>query len=328
MQKRNIFLVVAILLVHNLLAQVSLTKKMDVLNGRAMFNFPYSAYVMQRSTGVLGAEPNPNEETRILYDTGKMRLVIFAQELYQYGDDNLLNDVNRDSSYSKNFKSGNFISIDTLHAILSTPIKYDTSQRAILLYSLLVETKDGMLFRTDAYINKDAYTQKDFFEKMALSIFHTLTNGTRSIARNRRVEEYHLPDSTKTLRFMVPADYCITIDKQYDQEVFRIHKFTDFGSTIRANIMIYVGGQQNYVYENYGEYRQDAHIDSSGFFLGQPTKWMTFLDPMHNIFLQEQGIPYTNDALGTSIHVAMLSNRQEMLFELSQVVSSIELRTE
>jgi len=312
---------------QNAISSIPLSKKISVLNGRAYFNFPATAYNLQRSGGGMSASPNINEETRIIYDTGKMRIVFFIQELYLLGDRTLLNQVNNDNAYKKNFVSKELIATDSLYAILSSPVKHDSLQRAIMINSLLVQTADGTLFRVDAYIDSNAYAQKQQFKALSENIFKTATNGPRFNARAQRMETYTLSDSSLSFRFRLPANYYITIDKLYDFEIFKVHKYRSFTDTAWADITINVGERQNYTYQNYGLYKQDAIIDSSGMLFGKPVKWMTYLDNWHGIYLKEEEISSDNFIEPhLAVHVSMVTHGQDNLFELSQLVESIDLR--
>ena len=58
------------------------TKRISILNGKYSFEFPAAAVVSPRVADIMAADPNANRETRVIWDKGDMRLVIFAQELY------------------------------------------------------------------------------------------------------------------------------------------------------------------------------------------------------------------------------------------------------
>ncbi len=306
------------------IAGLALNNKQPILNGRAYFNFPSSAINMARSSDIMAAGPNPDEETRIIYDTGNMRLVFFAQELYLLGDKNLFNEVNNDSSYKANFSNKVFFKSDSLLSILSTPLKYDSSQSAILINSLLVQTYDGTLFRIDAYINSPAYTAKEQFQTLTEKVFQTLANGPRINKRNERDEKHFIIDSTKIFSFHLPANYCVTIDKAYDFEVFKIHKYRYFTDNQWANLLVYFGEHPSYVYRNYGLDERGALRDS-GIFMGRYIKWLYFTVDMQGIFLREQIIPQDEMVIGQQIHIAMMANKQEALNELMIIAESMKL---
>jgi len=327
----TLFIAINLITINNAFSQggiadVKLEKKLSILNGRAYLTFPVAAINMERPTNLMAAAPNPNEETRIVYNADKMRLVFFAQELFLDGDKDLFNEVSRDSAYKINFKSRVFTSSDSLYSILSTPLNYDTAQAGVMVNSLLVQTSDGTLFRIDAYINNVAYANREQFRLLTEKVFQTLANGPRKSVRSKRTEKYFVTDSSKTFTFKLPANYCVTVDQQYDFEVFKFHKYRSFTDSTWADMVIYVGAHPSYLFMNYGLDEHDAKKDS-GKFLNGPVQWMLFRDDMRRVYLKEQIIPHSDIEEGTTIHVAMLSNKKETLPELTEIVEAVKLST-
>src|ERR1044072_5052279 len=74
---------------------IKINNKQSILNDRAFFTFPTYATNEQRNVDIMSADPNTNEETRIVHDIGKMRLVFFAQELFSFADEDLLATVTK-----------------------------------------------------------------------------------------------------------------------------------------------------------------------------------------------------------------------------------------
>src|SRR6476646_8234480 len=53
----------------------------SMLNGRFSFIFPDSAIKQARGVNIMSADPNENNETRVVYDIGSKRIVFFEEEL-------------------------------------------------------------------------------------------------------------------------------------------------------------------------------------------------------------------------------------------------------
>lgn len=96
--KKNKHLILGIALLISFFAQtafgqnvsdIKLDNKQSILNGRAFLLFPKDAKNEARSTDLMSAERNINQETRIVLNIENMKLVFFAQELYMFGDSNL-----------------------------------------------------------------------------------------------------------------------------------------------------------------------------------------------------------------------------------------------
>jgi hypothetical protein len=308
------------------IADVKLDNKQSVLNGRAYFNFPAAAENKERPSDLMSAGRNPNEETRIIYEVGKMRLVFFAQELYMLGGKNLFNDVSHDSAYIKNFTTKIFSATDSLITILSTPLRYDTSQAGIVINSLLVQTYDGTIFRLDAYINSAAITKREQFQALTEKIFKTIIAGYRTNKIKERNEKYFFDDSSKAFVFHLPFNYCVTVDNGDDFKVFKFHRFNHFTDTGWAALLIYVGDYPSYMFMNYGLDEASA-IKDSGTFLDQKVQWLIFKDDMQGLYLKEQIIPERNTRIGGGevIHVAMMSNSKGMFPELTGIIEAVKI---
>src|SRR6185312_3341843 len=242
-------------LFNSLSAQIADAKpdnKLSVLNGRAYFTFPIKAENVERPTDIMSAGRNPNEETRIVFDIDKMRMVFFVQELYEVSDKNLVKEVMADSAYKANFTSKVFLQKDSMLAILSSPLRYDSSQSAIMVNSLLVQTSDSTLFRIDAYINPAAYIKLKEYTNLSVKVFQTLEKGERRNNIKPRDEKRPLMDTTKSFIFHLPVNYCITVDQKYDFQVFKLHRFRSFVDSAWADMMVYVGDYPQYAYMDYG----------------------------------------------------------------------------
>ncbi|HTA84243.1 MAG TPA: hypothetical protein VK783_14965 [Bacteroidia bacterium] len=301
-----------------------LDTKLSVLNERAYFNFPAGTASTERTTDIMSAPHNVNEETRIVYSSGAEKLVFFAQELYLVSDRNLFKELCNDSAYKVNFTSKEFSGHDSMYSILSTPVHYDSSQTAILINSLLVQTPDSSLFRVDAYINAAAFTSRIQFQALTENIFHTLSKGVRTMKRNEKTEEYYLLDSTQAFYFHLPFNYCITVDQAYDFKVFKFHKFRKFTDNVWGDMLIYIGNHPSYVYMDYGLDEANAMKDSS-LFLSEQTQWMFFSDNMQGIFLKEQVLQKDDNGAGAKMHVAMITNDQGLMPELTKIAEDIKL---
>jgi hypothetical protein len=321
--------IIAITLFHFASAQnvagTKLDNKQSLLSGRAYLNFPAGAANVERPVDIMSAGHNPNEETRIIYNSGKIRLVFFARELYLASDKNLFDELSKDSAYKLNFTSKVFINQDSMLAILSTPLHYDSSQGGIMIESILARTPDGCLFRIDAYINAIAFEVKEQYQALTENVFRTLVAGERRLKKNERDEKYFLLDSSEAFYFHLPVNYCISIDQKYDFKVFKFHKIRDFTDDTWGDMLIYVGDHPSNVYMDYGLDPSTAKKDS-GMFAGKQVQWMFFTDQMQGVYIKEQVI--ANDAIGVGVqmHIAMVANNLEPFAELTKIAEDVKLQ--
>jgi hypothetical protein len=326
--KKYIVLFGVLLVMHLTSAQsisgIQLTKKQPILNGKAFFSFPDSAVEVHRQTDLMAAPPNTNEETRIVCNVGKVKLVFFAQELYLLSNKNVFTELSADSAYTSNFSSKVFSDKDSLYSIISTPLKYDSAQGGLLIKSLLVQTQDNTLFRIDVYLTSNGFANRTEFQQLAENVFSTLAKGNRIDNRNERDEKYEIGDGKKSFIFHLPENYCITKDVGADFDVFRFHKFRNFTDNTWANLVIYAGPHPSYTFMEYGLDERSAQKDT-GMFLGKKTQWLFFNYDLQGLFLKEQMLPRDDIEKGEMIHAAMITNNQESLKELTQIAESAKL---
>ena len=306
------------------IAQEKLTNKLSVLNERAFFSFPQAAVSSARPTDIMSADHNTNQETRIVLDRQKMRLVFFAQELYAVGDKSLLTRVLTEANGKAETKTKVLADTPQTFAVLSTPTRFDSSADAILVNSLLVRTGDNAIFKISAYINPDAYAKRAEFGTLAERVFQSLQAGPRLSSRSAHVETLDLFASPKKFKISLPADYAVTVDQKYDFQVFKFHHYSSFGSEERRMFIVYVGSHPSYLYRNF-DLRKDQAKEVEGKFLGQPIRWLTFADPGKKIYIKEQQVAGTQIAERLILHVGMLSDDAAALDEMSKIVAAIEL---
>lgn len=303
---------------------IQLTNRQSVLNGRAFLNLPATAISSARPADIMSADNNINEETRFIFDIGKMRLVLFATEVYMLGDKNLEKEMAENNS-KENFQTKVLTNRDSLFSILSTPSQFDKSQNAILINNLIVQTQENTLFQIDAYINPEAFSMKDEFQKLTEKIFSSITKGDRVNLLNARTETLPTLNDKHKIVFKIPANYCVTIDKKYDFQVYKFHKFQTFAeSSDFQQLIIYTGFYPSDVYKDFELTVNDAKT-VKGKFLGQPVEWLQFDVKSQGLIDKEQKFPADNIENGLIIHVAMIGNNQKIIDDLTKIAEDVQL---
>ncbi len=303
---------------------IQLSNKQSVLNDRAFFSLPAAAKNEAMGVDIMSSDKNINEETRFVFDIGKMRLVLLATEVYLLADKNFQTSIENNNS-KINFKTKVLIDKDSLLSILSIPTQFDKTKEAILVNNLLVKTQDNTLFRIDAYINPEAFELKDEFQKLTEKIFSSITKGTRVNLLTERTEILPAITGKQNFVFKVPANYCITKDKKYDFEVFKFHKFNSFSEAPNfQQLIIYTGFYPSEVYKDFNLTEKDA-LKIKGKFLGQDIDWLQFDIKTQGIIDKEQKITVDKIQAGIILHVAMISNQQIIIDNLTKIVENIKL---
>ncbi|MEI2740021.1 MAG: hypothetical protein V9F01_14700 [Chitinophagaceae bacterium] len=302
-----------------------LEKRISILNNKVFFDFPSTAVVSPRVADIMAADPNENKETRIIIDNGKMRLVFFAQELFALSGKTLFEDISKEIEPDYEFQRKIIYENDSLLTILSTPSKFDSTAAAILVNSLLIKSPDNTVSRVDVYINPDTWSLKDEYVRLTENVFKTITKGTRRINLAAKEETVTIFGTDSKFLFKLPKNYFITVDEKYDFAVYKLNKFKNqLTDTTYTSITIYTGHYPSYFHKEYG-YTEDNAIKTKGFFLQNTVDWLYFNDDAQSFYLKEQFVASDLIQKGLILHVAMLSNKKEILDEMSRVIESIKV---
>jgi len=302
-----------------------LEKHLSILNNKFYFDFPVNAVVSPRVADIMAADPNVNKETRIIADRGPMRLVFLAQELYALGGSSLVNDIMQEKEPDYDFRRKVLTDTDSVLTILSTPTRFDSTASAILVNSLLIRSPDNTVSRVDVFINPDAYSLKEEYMKLTEKVFATLVKGNRRIDLSAKEETHKIFGTSSRFLFKLPKNYFVTVDEKYDFAVYKLNKFKNsLTDTTYTSITIYTGHYPSYFYKEYG-YTADKTVSSKGSFGQNSIDWLFINDEAQHFFLKEQFIPSDTIEKGLVLHVAMLSNKKEVLRELEKIVESIKI---
>ncbi len=302
-----------------------LEKTLSILNDKLSFSFPASAINSPRVADIMAADPNVNRETRIIIDDGTRRLVFFAQELYAFGGNKLFDEISKETEPEYDFQRRILSDNDSVLAILSTPARFDSTGAAILVNSLLIRSPDNTVSRVDVYINPDAWSLKEEYVRLTENVFKTMVKGNRRINLNAKEESYTIFGTTSKFVFKLPKNYYVTVDEKYDFGVFKINKFKNsLTDTTYTSLTIYTGHHPTYFHKEYG-YTEDKATKLKSLFLQAPVDWLYFKDDAQHFYLKEQFIPSDGIEAGLILHVAMLSNKKEVMDELGKIVEAIKM---
>ena len=296
------------------LTKIPLSNKLDVLNGKAFFNFPDEAIEEARSESIMAAPKNPNEETRIIYDNKEKRVVFFAQELFKIGDDALFEEVSKGKGEILTYKRKVLTNKDSIYSILSTPIKTTTKGSGMLVNSLIVKVQDGTLFKVQAYISPEAYSEKEKYMEFTEKIFKTLSRGNRNIDLKPRTENVSL-ELGHQYKIDLPVNYSFNTDEAHDFKVTKLYKYTNY-NTEGSQIIFYSGSHPSSFSRRY----KTSGVPMKGLFLKQEIEWYLYEDDQS--MLKEALISYANEK--TVLHIGITTEDKTNLEELTKIVESIK----
>lgn len=304
------------------ISELKLDNQQSILNDKVFFQFPADAKNIARQTDIMSADPNINKETRIMMDIGNQRLVFFSRELYVTSSNKLLEAVSRENKEQSNVAI--LTDRDSLLSVLITPTKFDSTENAILVNELYVRTPDKTVFVIGAYINPEAYPNKDEFQKLSKRVFTSLSKGTRKINYHTREEIAPIFEGKKKFSMQLPEGYVVTKDKKYDFEVLKFQKIQDIADTNWISLTIYTGHHPSYFYGEYNFEKEKAVISKEKF-LSQPIEWLNFSNEDQKLYLKEQQIAADQIEEDLIVHIAMSSNNPQAIKELTKIVENIKL---
>ncbi|MFN7098871.1 MAG: hypothetical protein ACK4M4_00680 [Flavobacterium sp.] len=304
------------------ISNLKLDNKISILNDRAFFVFPTDAKNVARQGDIMSADPNTSKETRIILDIDKQRLVFFAKELFQTNNSNFLEVLSKENG--EDFQNKILTEKDSIISVLSTPLKFDSTKNAILVNNLFVKTADNSIFVIGAYINPDAFKNKNEFQQLSEKVFSSFIKGDRKYNFKSRTEVLPIFDGKKNFKIELPNGFVVNKDKKYDFEVLKFQQVKDFSDTNWLSLTIYTGNHPSYFY---GEYDLDESKSEKikGQFLDQNVEWMYFKDSDKHFYLKEQKIPSDNIEEGLIVHIAMLSNQPKSIDELTKIIENIKV---
>ena len=115
------------------------------------------------------------------------------------------------------------------------------------------------------------------------------------------------------------------MDEKYDFSVLKLNKYKNsLSDTAYTSVTIYTGRFPTFFHKEYGYTEADA-IKTKGLFLQNNLDWLYLKDDKQSFFLKEQFVPSDNIQAGLILHVAMLSNKKEIIEDLTKIVAAIKL---
>lgn len=302
-------------------AELPLTNRQSILNGRVYLNLPAAAVSQARAGELMAADPSANTETRILQDFGQVRVVFFARELFRLAGPDLAAQAAALDARGPAPTARVLLRTDSLLAALSTPTSYDSTKSAVLLGRLLVRPLDGTALVIDAYVNPAGLPRRADYQALTDKVFDTLRPGRRLLNRGAHAETFALAAGGR-LVFQLPADYAVTQEGKHDFEVFHLHRLTDLSAPGSSGITVYFGSHPSPLYRQLG-LKPESGQAVPGKFLGRPVQWLGFARPERQLYWREQIVPEALGKTGPLVHVVITSNDPALLPEQTAVVEAI-----
>ena len=299
--------------------------RIDLLNGRFSFVFPDSAKNIARGTDIMSADPNTNNETRVIYDIGDQRIVFFAEELYAKSHPQLEAEIKKQISATNQFITKQLFKKDSVQAISIVPSIFDKTQNAILTNSLIVQNADSTLSKLNVYLNPQAFKNKQQFDAITTGVLSSFQKGSRKLNLQSHIDSFPVLGTKTILKLPLPKDYIVTVDRKYDFEVYKIQKVVGYGDYDYGDLIMYYGFHPS-MFSNEYSLEKFKTAATDGEFMFQKFKWENYYDKSRKLLVREQLFQDDDIQKEAQIHLALVSNSSQRIEELSAIVKIILLK--
>jgi hypothetical protein len=301
-----------------------LTNKMPLLNARLYIQCPAGSINVPRPHDVLSLPPNGDQETRITYETEMGKLVIFAQEMNAFSTPHLLEEVTKlyTSEERPDYQFKWTTTADHNPAVLTTPLKRDSTMEAILINSMLVQTRDSTLVQVAAFINPKAYPNINAFLSLSEAILKSITEGPRQISFKARKETVAVLGGICSLTFDCPYGFIILPEKGFDYNTYQVRKLEPLGNHAPGGIILYTGLQPHLLAPSY-HFLEGSEKLQTDLFLEKEITWKTYSDASRSIFLQEAIYDADDCGEGLKIHIALIASSEKEMQMLVPIAHQI-----
>jgi hypothetical protein len=229
------------------------SKTTSLLAGRLTVKVPDQAKAIARRASIMAAEEATEEETRIVIDAGKERLVIMTWELFSL----------KGSGFSK--RAGKYLKESLPEAERAkakiehiamaktdpdvyaiAPVSHDLKREAIMVLAAVIGHPDGTVQFMAFYVNPKGAADIPGVTKLAQAILDTLGAGKRRLglaAGPRKLSAFE-----KSLEVQVPKNVSHSVQQGPDFLVHRLSPVAALGDD-RGTLGIYIGGHPSYQYK-------------------------------------------------------------------------------
>lgn len=190
------------------LGQLALSNvKTGLIAGRLTVSVPPDAKSAALQKGLMAAPESDYEQTRIVIDAGRQRMVLMAYDEFALAGANFEEEVKKVTSRFDQKVTLKPMSLTApIRAVAYLPVTPTKDRDANLVMGVFAAQPDGSVQRLEWYVNKDAAAQLGAASKLAQSIAQTIAPGKRALDAAGGDREL-LVSSTKSIFISIPKGY-------------------------------------------------------------------------------------------------------------------------
>jgi len=296
----------------------------DLLGDRLRIRMPKNAKVEARGRSIMAALEAATEETRVVLNAGKERLVLMAWEMFALAGGDLAKAVRADIATWGDQAKG--VQVEPLvvpkplaDARLVLPAGHDSKREAVLLQSAYVESADGTVQMLAFYVNPAGAKDLAGCTALAKKLMGTLTAGDKKLDLAAGPRRFPVAGDKDFLVLEVPAGFVASTQTGPDFSVYRLRRVVVMGKP-GSSVGIYLGGHPSYQHNQSGGGAKPAL--SKGKLLGREIEW-------HN---WSRGALTTSEAIlplpgssGLFLHAFLTAVKAADLAALQTVIESLKI---
>ncbi len=248
----------------------------ELLGGRLKIRMPEKARVEARGHSIMAAPQAVTDETRVVLDAGKERLVLMAWELFARAGGDLPKAVEKVvSGWGDQWKGTRVeplaVAKPLKQGVLVIPGGKDLASEAILALTAYVENSDGMVQMLAFYVNPPAAQDLAGCASLARSLAATLSAGGKGLDLGAGDRRFPGVGDKDFLVLKVPEGYVATTQQGPDFSVYRLRRVGVLGEP-GSTLGLYLGGHPSYQFRQAGD-EATKPSRSKGKLLGQEIEW-------------------------------------------------------
>jgi hypothetical protein len=217
------------------------TTQTSVLSGRLVVSIPATAVSRTMQNGIMSAPEADQEQTRVVIDAGKQRMVLMVYELFERAGADFNAEVKAEAGrLPLKVAVQNWPLSSSLRAAAYFPEVPTQDREANLVMGVFVAQPDGSVQNLMWYANPFGAKPSAGALLLAKSMAKTIAPGARTLtvaAGERELSNY---SQAKSVFIRVPEGYAVTAQRGPDFIVHHIRKMTAFGSP-GASMGVYLG---------------------------------------------------------------------------------------
>ena len=248
-----------------------------MLGGRVLVRMPEGAKIEPRkAANIMGPDPSADEESRIVLDAGGERLVLMAQETFQWADKDFKEVL------GKRFADCSVTPLpegkESPASYLLIPKEVSPGQVATGVASACMILPDKTVVLLRAYANREACQDLPGCTALAKEILSHAAGANVPLKHEAGTRRIRAMAAGKDVQVDLPAGFILTSQRGPDFWLNYIRPLSPYG-TVPGTLLLYQGAHPSSFLKQDNAGAKPPEVASvDGTFLGQKTPWMKWTE--------------------------------------------------